>query len=298
MSDWDYINSEIDEPTFESRNNEILNNPPSFLRIPGDRFPHASFKDALWISMQARELRGIATGGRGGNLTLGRTKTQFRFLAPPEILEMHNHEWEEYASLASRLLEKVSQLRTMTEHGQNLLSKLGKDISGVIQNGADLPSLKSIEDYAGSVNLPVPSRKMDTPLSYKTSQRRQYQFEFVLADSQGGKTVVQAVKLMESFAAPRSTSVLGIEFPHIFKVQTEPEGLILMEHAAITSIQPTWQYPYIKGYPTRCNLTLNFTDMSPLFENTIKAGTIIRVNPSSSDTEPTYHEPSPQGSYK
>ncbi len=279
-SDWEYINQEIDEPTFESRNNEILNNPPKFLKIPGDFFPHAVFKDALWITLQAKELRGIATGARGGNLTLGRTKTQFKFLAPPEILEMHNHEWEEYASLASRLLEKVKQLRTMTEHGKSILDKL---TSTVVKKGWHLPSLQGIENYAGSVNLPVPRRKIDTPLTYKTSQRRQYQFEFVLADNQGGKTVVQAVKLLESFAAPRSTAVIGIEFPHIFKVQTEPEGLILMEHAALTSIQPTWQYPYTNGYPTRCNLTLNFTDMSPLFEKTIKAGTIIRVNPSSTD---------------
>ena len=296
-SDWDYINSEMDEPTFESRNNEILNNPPLILRIPGDFFPHSTFKDALWITMQARELRGIATGSRGGNLTLGRTKTQFKFLAPPEILEMHNHEWEEYASMASRLMEKVRQLQTMTEHGQAILNKLSGDLKGVIQNGVSSLSLQSIEDYAGQLNLPVPSRKIDTPLSYKTSQRRQYQFEFVLADNKGGKTVVQAVKLMESFAAPRSTSVIGIEFPHVFKIQTEPEGLILMEHAAITSIQPTWQYPYVDGYPTRCNLTINFTDMSPLFEKTIKSGTIIRVNPGSNDTEPTY-ESSPQGTFK
>ena len=37
--------------------------------------------------------------------------------------------------------------------------------------------------------------------------------------------------------------------------------------------------PYIKGLPSRCELTLQFKDMSPLFKETIERGGIINVNP-------------------
>ena len=63
-----------------------------------------------------------------------------------------------------------------------------------------------------------------------------------------------------------------------------------MEQAAMTSIQPTWFYPYVDGYPTRCSLTINVTDMSPLFQRTITEGTIINVHPSSDDLTPSYDE--------
>ena len=43
--------------------------------------------------------------------------------------------------------------------------------------------------------------------------------------------------------------------------------------------------PYIKGRPTRCELTLSFVDMSPLFEQTIDVGGIINVV-NSEDSDP------------
>ena len=51
-----------------------------------------------------------------------------------------------------------------------------------------------------------------------------------------------------------------------------------MEYAAITSIQPTWKEPYRFGIPIVCELTISFTDMSPLFKKTLETGSIINVN--------------------
>jgi hypothetical protein len=236
--------------------------------------------------MQARELEGISTGGRGGSLKLGKTKTRFKFLAPPEILEMHNHDWTEYASLSSRLLEKLIQAKNMVQHGKSLFNQAKTAGKKVISNFGDLQgTITTLENAALGAHVNVPARKVDTPLAYSNSQRRQLQFEFTLADNRRGRDVVKTVKLLQSFAAARNNDVLQLEFPHIFKVATEPEGLILYEQAAMTSIQPTWLYPFIDGYPTRCQLTVAFTDMSPLFQKTITEGTIINVTEAK---EPSY----------
>ena len=123
----------------------------------------------------------------------------------------------------------------------------------------------------------VPKYKMDTPLTYSSSQRRQYQLTFILADPEP-KNILDTVKLLEMYAAPESKSEIDIEFPYVFSVYSEPEGLINIDYAAITSILPNWQHPYIGGLPMRCELTISFTDMSPLFRKTIESGGIIQVN--------------------
>jgi hypothetical protein len=280
-----------EESTFASRSKDVFDHPPMNIQIPGRFFPHADFKDALWITLQAKELTGIYTGSRGGNLILGKTKTKFKFLAPLEIMEMHNHDWQEYANVGSRLLEKIKDLETMTEQIKGVFGSVGnvyETFKSVFSATSITGALQTTAAAAGKLNVAVPSRKIDTPLTYTSSGRRQMALEFVLADNIGGTDVVRAVKLLQSFAAPSSNNVIKIGFPHIFKIETEPEGLILFEAAAITSIQPTWHHPYVKGYPVRANLTINFTDMSPLFQRTITSGTIININPSSTETEPTY----------
>ena len=284
-----------DETTFESRNDDIFANPPLNIQIPGGFFPHASFKDALWITLQAKELSKIHTGGRGGNLTLGRTKTKFKFLAPPAIVEMHNHDWTEYASMASRMLEKIRSAETGWEQLKAVAGgtkNMTWDSFKTVFNAEGITGkLQAVANAATRVNLPAPNRKVDTPLTYSNSQRRQLQLEFQLADSQGGRLVVQAVKLMQSYAAATTGDGVNIGFPHIWKIQSEPEGLILMEAAAMTSIQPTWQYPFIHGYPTRCELTVSFTDMSPLFQKTITTGTLITIHPASKNLDTGEEKP-------
>ena len=284
-----------DETTFQSRNDDIFAHPPQNIQLPGGFFPHAAFKDALWITLQAKELSKIHTGGRGGNLTIGRTKTKFKFLAPPAIVEMHNHDWTEYASIASRMLEKIrsietgwEQLKAVAAGGTNISMDTLKSVWQA--KGID-NKLQSIANAASKVNLPAPNRKVDTPLTYSNSQRRQLQLEFQLADNAGGREVVQAVKLMQSYAAATTGDGVNIGFPHIWKIQSEPEGLLLMEAAAMTSIQPTWQYPFIHGYPTRCELTVSFTDMSPLFQKTITTGTLITIHPASKNLDDIPIEP-------
>lgn len=246
---------------------------PKLIKIPGSWFPHASFDHALWIKFQAKQLTGMHTGGRGGTLQIGRKGSAFKFLAPETITETHNHEWQEYSSIQSKILSKVIAFSVAFEQGKDIYNNLK-----TAYNNRGLPggqSMMKLLMKAGDTR--VPKYKMDTPLAYSSSQRRQYQLTFILADPEP-KNVLDTVKLLEMYAAPESKSEIDIEFPYVFSVYSEPEGLINIDYAAITSILPNWQHPYIGGLPMRCELTISFTDMSPLFRKTIETGGIIQVN--------------------
>jgi len=250
-----------------------------FIKIPGRRFPHANFKNALWLCFQAMEVESIITAGRG-QIRTGKRKTLFKFLAPLSILEQHMHEWQEYQSIQSRLLEKVLTVEAGVEKVAGIVSSVGRAFSATKK----LPTgqrIKSLLTNAGLASYRIPKFKVDTPLSYTGSQRRQWQFEITLADSEGGNTVVNAVKLLQKYSAPRSLGAIAIDFPHIFSIRTDPPGLLDCDYAACLSVQPTWKAPYIDGYPTVCDLTIEFRDMSPLFETTITEGSLVNVTSSS-----------------
>lgn len=245
------------------------------IQIPGSFFPHSTFTDALWLRMQAIELRGMHTGGRGGSLQLGRKHTTFKFLAPEQIIESHNHSWEEYASIQSKILEKVIGFKTGIEQFGDVKDNLVTSF----KTAKGWPSGQHLLSYLAKIgDVRVPKYKIDTPLRYTNSQRRQFQLTFMLADSWGGKEITKAVKLLQTYAAPSIVSEININFPYIFSLNSEPEGLLKVNYAALSDIIVTWMAPYITGTPVRCELTLTFKDMSPLFKKTIETGGIVNVN--------------------
>lgn len=252
--------------------------PKKLIQIPGSFFPQANYKDALWITMTARQLKGMNTAGRGGTLRIGATGTQFKFLAPETIIESHNHDWEAYESIQAKLMQKIITYKI----GWNQVKDIGRNVSKEVHQllkANKIPTAEQlINSGINSASVGVPKFKIDTPLVYKNSQRRNWQFTFVLADAYGGKFIMWAVKELEKYAAPSGEKdVIAIEFPWVFELRSIPEGLINCEFAAMTSIQPSWNAPYIKGRPSRCELTLSFIDMSPLFAQTIERGGIINV---------------------
>lgn len=250
---------------------------PELIQIPGEFFPHANFKNALWIRLAARELEGIHTGGRGGTLQIGKKGTTFKFLAPSQVIDTHTHNWEVYESIQTSILKKVVGFKTAVDQIGRIAGNIKTEFLDA--KGSGWPSgqkLLNILQRAG--NIEKPKFKIDAPLAYTDSQRRQYQLTFILADSRGGETIHNAVKLLQAYSAPESKSEIEIKFPYVFNVSSEPEGLIKMDYAAITGIIATWMDPYIKGRPSRCELSISLTDMSPLFRKTITAGGIVNVN--------------------
>lgn len=247
----------------------------TLIQIPGSFFPHSIFTDALWIRMQAVELRGMHTGGRGGSLQLGRKYTTFKFLAPEQIIESHNHNWEEYASIQSKILEKVVGFKTGIEQ----IGDVKNNLVAQFKKPGGFPSGQHLESFLARIgDVRVPKYKIDTPLRYTNSQRRQFQLTFILADEWGGKDITKAIKLLQTYAAPSVVNEININFPYIFSLNSEPEGLLKVQYAALSDIIVTWMGPYLTGTPIRAELTLTFKDMSPLFKRTIEQGGIVNVN--------------------
>jgi hypothetical protein len=263
--------------TNSSTRNEVMNSDPKkIVQIPGSFFPHSSFTEALWLKFTAKELRASTTAGRGGTLNIGKTGTTFKFLAPETIIESHNHDWQPYESIQSKILQKVLGWKKGIGEGKDIYNNLTQRINKL--NGK-LPSGQQMSNIlTGGFGTETPKWKVDTPLAYTNSQRRQWQFTFQLADARGGIEVIEAVKQLMKYAAPKAEAdEIAIRFPWLFEIVTEPAGLLEADYAAMTSIQPSWMSPYIKGRPSRCELTLSFTDMSPLFEKTITQGGIVNV---------------------
>jgi len=253
---------------------ETKNQPP-LMQIPGDWFPHANFSGALWIKLDSRELTGMQTGtGPGGALKIGKKGPTFKFLAPLDIIESHAHEWEPYASIQSKVLEKIVSFSTGIDHGVQVVSNLITSF----KNAKKMPSGKAwLNILTRDTNVSVPKFKIDTPLVYRNSQRRRMDFVFTLADAGDGSHLVDTVHTMMELAAPVSKSQYEIDFPYVFSISTEPQGLFQMQYAVITQISPTWKHPFINGNAVVCDLTVSVMDMSPLFRKTLEQGGIVNV---------------------
>jgi hypothetical protein len=254
---------------------------PNVIQIPGSFFPHADFEDALWIKIKAKKIANLKTGGRGGTLTIAEHGPTWKFLAPDEIVEVHNHEWDNYESFHSKILEKIRSFGVGWDTTVEAAGQLYQEGQRIAKKVWDKPTTDGLlsdikEGLIRGSSTTVPETKIDTPLVYMSSGRRRYDFNFILADPEGAK-LVHSIKLLQKYAAPDTVDEYRIDFPWIFEITSEPSELLKVSFAAMVSIQPTYQQPYVNGNPVKAELQLSFEDMSPLFKKTIEEGTIINV---------------------
>jgi len=169
------------------------------------------------------------------------------FLAPLTFQENTIHEWANYDSLGTRFVQKVNQLQ-----------KLTKDIT---------TQAKSVATNGKSGK--VITQKLDTPLTFSDSNRRTLNLTFQLVDQGDTETDVFApVRLLQQYSCAEKGEGFNFQFPYIFTVQTMNSDLVYIENAALGSVQPTWLGPFRNGYPSRCELTLEFKDIEPLYRET------------------------------
>ena len=266
------------ERRIETSTNENL------IQIPGAYFPHSGYTGGLWVEFQPRKLTQITTGGRGGTYRTTEEGPIYRFLAPIDgILEAHNHEWGVYESMQAKLLKLFSNLEVGLEKIEHAGSTLANEVRNIYRDlrAGKLPTGSRMEQAllkAAAFN--IPKRKIDSPLAYETSARRQYLLTFPLL-SEGLKTdLISVVKDIQVYAAPKRTgNTINIEWPYVWSIQSEPKGILDVDLAAMTSVQVSWLDPYINGVPQRCDLTLGFTDISPLFGESIIYGSLVNINP-------------------
>jgi len=241
-----------------------------------------------WIEMKARKIKDQSTSGRGGTLAAGEEGATFIFLGPKTIGENIGHTWNNYESMASRLAAKVKDA-----------AKLGSEIGSLMNGSIDTKAVTNVfkgssaNFAAAAENLTrtaynsvaghnIPKIKIDTPLYYEGSERRQIVLEFdLIAESADTvkRDVLDVVQDLMRYSSPGMSgrSSIDIEFPYYFEVKTVPGDGIKYTTAALIAVQPTWGEPWIRGYPSHCKLSLTFKDISPLFRKTITKGSIINI---------------------
>ena len=263
--------------------------PGDIVRRPYKMMPWASPKwkeNATWFQMKARKITDQSTSGRGGTIGAGEEGATFIFLAPKSFGEQIGHTWEEYESMASRLANKV---RDAAKLGAELSALKGSSINVAdvgkaftttnFAQAAESITRKAYSSVAGSN---IPKVKIDTPLYYASSGRRELALEFdLIAESRATiKTdVLDVVQDLMRYSSPgiSQRSAIDFEFPYYFEVKTLPTEAIKYTTAALVAVQPTYGEPWINGYPSHCKLNLQFKDISPLFRKTITHGSIINV---------------------
>jgi hypothetical protein len=247
----------------------------------------------VWISMKPRRIVDQFSKG-AGTIATEKVNSEFKFLAPLSLNENVVHHWEQYESVASRLAQKVRSAVKLGAEGaalmgifnkrgdiadtfKNTFSQKGGNVGTAIENAV----VKTYNQVGGSR---IPNIKIDTPLYYANSDRRQIVFEFLLFHENINpdnpeKVLIEPVQELMKYSSPDLQSDIKIEFPYMWEIRTLPYEFIKYTTCALIGVQPTWNAPYIgkKGLPSSVNLQLTFLDMSPLYAGTIENGSVINI---------------------
>jgi hypothetical protein len=205
--------------------------------------------------------------------------TTWKYLAPLQIMETINNAWEPWETISSRLAGKGKEYKQIYKEGSNLVGALSEQWKG-LSAGKFFKNLTSVTKE---------KMKIDTPLVYENSDRREYtlQFNLICNNEEMGngspEMMMQGIKDLQYKSLPTRTAGdfgLGIDLPHVFSVESmillgNDENIpnmpmISLEFAALTSIQPTYTGPYdTKGNPMRAELTLTFKELPPLYSDNL-----------------------------
>jgi hypothetical protein len=262
---------------------------------------------SVWIRMKPKKILDQYSKGADAPISTVDTKVTFEFLAPLSLNENIVHHWEAYESVASRLAQKARSLVKLTREVKAGSSAIGSFIGAkmreleqeYLQPNAKDKSTSSPKRAKQSITTEglidkavaaVPghsilNKKVDTPMYYTNSDRRQLILEFVLFnemrnnDEHPEKQLIEPIQAMMKYSSPDLINEGGItiDFPYMWEVSSYPINFINYPTCALVAVQPTWNSPYVKGYPISCNLQLTFQDLSPLYAGTIQYGTIINV---------------------
>lgn len=224
-------------------------------------------------------------------LELNASRYRFKFLLAGDIPETLTHQWEPYESAASKVAglavgmgSSVTQIGSALQGvvGKNgtvgdLVTKTGKGVQYLVTGNdsmgekakATLQTLKTIATGIATGGV-VANYRIDTPLQYKGSNRREFELQFVLiktSNTEGDVSIpVKMLQSLSSPAYPEDGNMVNADIilPYLFKIKTEPGNLIFSDLAVLKQVQPTWKGPYIDGEPTRCELRLSFQEYRPL----------------------------------
>jgi len=204
-------------------------------------------KDTLYLQLQPYKIESQDSANAGvSGINKSIIGNPLLFLMPSSYTTTINHEWENVDSIGTRLVQKGASMM-----------KSGKEIKNT---GSSILS--------GSGLGGVVTQKYDAPITFKDSNRRTLNITVQLADQGDAENdVFYPVRLLEKWSCAEKGGRVDFQMPYIFEVKTLKSDLIYMKNAALVSVQPTYFGPYRNGYPSKCELTLDFRDVQPLYRS-------------------------------
>ena len=192
------------------------------------------------------------------------------FLVPNTFQEDIIHTWGNYDSLGTRAVKKEGQLIKVTSDTTNQIKALTNSAITGAKTAWTTGSLTKALSTGHTGN--VVTKKVDTPTTFQDSQRRSLSLTLILSDiGNTEKNVFEPVRLLQKYScAEKDITRFGFNMPYIFTVETIDSPLIYIEYSALTSVQPTYYGPYRDGFPSKCELTLKFDDLQPLYRRSFE----------------------------
>lgn len=207
----------------------------------------------------------------------------WELLISSDVNESINHTWGKYEAMAGKLMELMDE-GTKTIVGATTIVK-SANLEKAFSNPASINQLFSnVIEGSGLAGQQVGQSKIDASTVYQDSQNRTYTFEFEFVAYQDPKfEVYEPVRrLMELSCADTTDSAVGIQFPAIFEIFTatsrgKGRGALSIKNCALTSVQPTWKFPWKEGYPMSASVALTFVELPPLYRKTLNGKELITV---------------------
>lgn len=202
---------------------------------------------------------------------------EWNMIAPNDIQEQMHHSWEEYSSIQGRMANTLASALNATQNVNQTtkatINSAKKIIDGykdgALAGGMD-PAKNAMNNLMteGQVISPY---KVDSPLAYVGSLRREYSFTFQLMEFRNIHSDV--IAMIEDFRRFSCASIGEgrvtdqMEWPAIFEVYSSPSPFVWIPETALTDVQTTYKAPYKMGHPQWADLTLTFKDLRPLYRS-------------------------------
>jgi hypothetical protein len=268
---------------------EVIIRRPDKIR-PWGINPESQKSGSVWVHMKAFRILNQFSKAVEGIQKVGTPDVQYAFLAPLKMQEALSHEWTAYESVASRLAQKIKDAGKTAAEIQALMNfSGGKGEEGIASKASSILSKSSknpaqaIENFAREAYNSIPSSvipniKIDAPLYYADSNRREITLDFVIfEEGNPQKDIIDPVQDIMKKSSPAMLSNLTIDFPYMWEVYTKPQSWFNYKTCVLIAVNPSWNAPYVYGFPSSCDLSLTFRDLGPLYRSSIEKGTSINV---------------------
>jgi len=219
-------------------------------------FPGAMNSDdtlRLMIMANKIEKQDLQPKNNPGHVEIGGLLYYWNLVAPSDIQENIQHDWEEYGSWQGRMAE----LKTAAEKS---LASSANALGGQLTRGAS------------NTNLAL--AKVDSPMVYTGSKRLEYSITVPFMRWKGGayKDVFEPIHQFRKLSCASMGNGDTIGFPAIFEIYTMPANFLQIKFAALKDVQTKYESPFVGGYPQRAECTLTFMDIQPLYQESWQNG--------------------------